>query len=1348
MITENNAAVLETSPYDSFSVLKDAHSTLLKRYGDGETSEVMDEVLTFISRASATGALLDGENEREASQSLLDYWMTVVYRAKLTPPDATLAEFDPALSPALDDDKCPYRGLNAFQESDKELFFGRERGIELLLKKLKTNRILFVDGPSGSGKSSIVLAGLVPALKADVIPGSANWRFFPAMVPGSNPLKNLARALGAALGRDASWIDGQAEAMEHNHAQLLETVSSLGPEPAVLVVDQFEEAFTLCLNDAWRNAFVNNLIALAKASAARHQIILTLRTDYNTYLAQYPELMKRFEVGQIRVMPLTASDLRAAIEEPAKRIGLKFEEGVVDNLVRDILGEPEGLPLLQFTLLRLWKTREDKRNRITLAQYRKLGGARRALALTADEFYHDLTEAKRVTLERIMLRLALPSGNLEVLRNPVRRATLYFEDPNRVNEVIDALWEAGLVRITQGETPANDKIEIAHEALVRHWPRLVEWIEKRRISMRQRLRLTVAAEQWLAHGKDEGGLLGGSLLTEALEQEDLNDLEKEFVQASQDLVKRQEEQKEAVRRREEELINARMVALQQRADEVAKSERRLRQFVVALAVLTIFALGTAAFGLVQANRARKGEQLAETNRKKAEEETTRAVNAGKEAKRQEDLALKKESEREEAANKAIAAQKEAETAQKQAESESDNAKRQTAFAMIEKRKADEYSAQLTEVTREQTITLQLKNEREAADEDLKKKRYEDAIGRYSSLIPQYKAAKDLRGEANTHSQLSIAHHSLAVKLERKGDTAGAKRNSEAADKSYQDGIKILNAQREAAGKDPAKLTPALWDLAQFYVEQGKIDDADKAYQELLTLHESNLARNDYFKRKAYNDVVETMVDFYREKKRDPLEQLYLRVLNKKKSVYDAAESDEVYFSLKELAQFYRDMKSYSKVIPVYLEVLSTLQQIGEKHPEVKTDDTFVEFLVDDTTSLGDAYANLTTPNLNEAEKYYSKALEVEKSRSSLTAQEKLQTYDIQVKLAEVLGKQKKHDSALKNYDEAIAFYQADAKSNIRKLALSLAAEARIYFDLGSEDKGMDAFRKAVTVSLLSDRGDIGVKENLADILINQIKADHAAGSKLKAEAARPYFARAEELTGLAALISSKTLTNTNQSLVSSLAAIHQAVFKSGDVAGDVSGVANLYYLILSLKARTATRSDYAIDFLVQELEKMNRESGGRQNTQATLIDAYKLLLDIKAKSPAEFDTPTTYATCNDLGQLYENQGKYLDAAQSYQKGLDIVERVFGKDNAYYVVESLMRLAKAYRLHMDYKTAENNFVRAKSNLEKKGQGDTLKMADVLEDYAELLAVTNRGDLAKQYKDNAQRIRLKNQPKVKS
>jgi len=225
--------------------------------------------------------------------------------------------------------------------------------------------------------------------------------------------------------------------------------------------------------------------------------------------------MPFWEAAQVRVTPLGAAELREAIEKPAERAGLKFEHGVVQELLDELLGEPAGLPLLEFTLLKLWERREH--NRVTLAAYRALGGGLQALARSADELYDSLIPEEQVTVKRILLRLVRPGDGLEVTSNRVRRDVLdrIGEDPGRVSRVLVSLTGAGLVRLTPGDSPDGDQVEVAHEALVRNWQRLVAWLDQARFEIATGRRLQARAEEWLRLGRSWSDLLNRQELDEA-----------------------------------------------------------------------------------------------------------------------------------------------------------------------------------------------------------------------------------------------------------------------------------------------------------------------------------------------------------------------------------------------------------------------------------------------------------------------------------------------------------------------------------------------------------------------------------------------------------------------------------------------------------------------------------------------------------------------------------------------------------------------------------------------------------------------------------------------------------------
>ena len=545
----NSASVFPTpneieSGFPSLAALRAVHGDLLKQYRQDQdngmplTAQLLSNIEAFIRRGQATGALLDSEDDRWATQSLLDYWIAILYRSGFEPPEATLADFDSSLAPELDDSLCPYLGLEAFQEDDHKRFYGRQRLLDQLLQKLQESRLLAVVGSSGSGKSSLVLGGLIPSLKAGKLLDSQNWHYYASMVPGSDPLENLARLFCPKCDDKSGSIEQKAQKFIQNSSYLTELLNHTDNQPSVLVIDQFEETLQLCLDQEKRDAFINNILGVIQSEGVSHHIILTMRVDFlkdATYMENfYPELNK----ATFFLTPLDASELREAIEKPANLIGLKFEQGLVNKLIKDVLGEEAALPLLQFTLLKLWDHRE--RNRITQEWYKRLGGGRLALSKSADEFYdNDLIPEDQVTCKRILLKMVQPTQGEEFTSRRIRVRELYGagEASDRVERVLKKLIEARLVKITQGYSSNDDQdtqVEVAHEALIRNWPRLVGWLKDEQGNLRNRLQLTTKAEEWDTKGRIDSALLRGELLKEAEQAEDLTDLEKEFIRISYD----------------------------------------------------------------------------------------------------------------------------------------------------------------------------------------------------------------------------------------------------------------------------------------------------------------------------------------------------------------------------------------------------------------------------------------------------------------------------------------------------------------------------------------------------------------------------------------------------------------------------------------------------------------------------------------------------------------------------------------------------------------------------------------------------------------------------------------------
>jgi hypothetical protein len=501
--------------FDGFSELRAEHTLLLREYhATGGTKDLIEKVLVFIQRGCQSGEILDGDDEREGAQRTLDHWATLLYRMSGSAPDATLTDFDSAKLPILRDEDCPYLGLNSFGEEQHACFFGRERLLERCVEVLLKVRMLSVIGQSGSGKSSLVSGGLVPALKSaefSQLPESPSWIYVGPVFPGSEPAESLLEALLPSFTTHQSPEHLKSELRQDS--SLLSTL--LGQKRAmVLVVDQFEETFTLCENDSSSASFLNLLIEFVKPPESFRRIIITMRSEFETWAARNPEFYQLFSTGQIRMLPMDQDELRRAIEMPAVAVGLKFESGVVDALIHDTLGEPAALPMLQFSLLKLWQTRQH--NRILQTAYAQLGGARLALAKCANEFFLRLAPENQITARRILLRMVRIGDGLEVHSQRIKLVSLYEtgEDPNRIDYVVSELAKAHLVRITAQGTPVA-QIEVAHEALIRNWPTLLEWIQQKRTDLLTRRRLNEYAAEWIRRNRSDAALIDAEILLES-----------------------------------------------------------------------------------------------------------------------------------------------------------------------------------------------------------------------------------------------------------------------------------------------------------------------------------------------------------------------------------------------------------------------------------------------------------------------------------------------------------------------------------------------------------------------------------------------------------------------------------------------------------------------------------------------------------------------------------------------------------------------------------------------------------------------------------------------------------------
>ncbi len=439
---------------------------------------------------------------------------------------------------------CPYRGLEPFHEDDAPLFFGRDKFADDLLQKVLAHPLIAVVGPSGSGKSSVVQAGLLPRLRRETWPNKT-WATV-IFTPRDQPFHSLAKELLPLYETAKSKTDQMIEARTLGEALAAGTIPLDDPINAalkatqtanrlLLVVDQFEELFTLT-QERYRQPFIESLIAAATRADSPVTVVLTLRADfYGQAIGLSRSLSDSIQQGLVNLGPMTKDELRQAIEAPAQRGGLSFEPGLVARLLDDVKGQPGNLPLLEFALKELWQRRQG--GTITNEQYDAIGTLEGAISKRADAQFERVPPAERDAVLRAFTRLVRVSAASEEGTDTRQRVRLKDLDA-AVHPIVRSFVTERLLVMSRDDETNEETVDVSHEALIRRWERLKELLNKDRQFLLWRQRLGLMLKEWQHAERDAGTLLRGVPLNEAqrwLKErgQDLNDSEREFIASSE-----------------------------------------------------------------------------------------------------------------------------------------------------------------------------------------------------------------------------------------------------------------------------------------------------------------------------------------------------------------------------------------------------------------------------------------------------------------------------------------------------------------------------------------------------------------------------------------------------------------------------------------------------------------------------------------------------------------------------------------------------------------------------------------------------------------------------------------------
>jgi tetratricopeptide (TPR) repeat protein/energy-coupling factor transporter ATP-binding protein EcfA2 len=474
---------------------------------------------------------------------------------------------------------CPYRELFAFQEEHAEFFFGRSTFINDLVQAVKTKPLVAVVGASGSGKSSLVFAGLLPRLRQE-----GSW-LIESFRPEKQPFNRLAAAFVHQLEPELGKSDRIDKAInlantirQYGFAYVLSEILKEHPgKQLLLVVDQFEELYTLCSEEE-RDRFIDVLLAGINDSLGL-KVVLTLRADFCGQAYTCRSLADALQSADLKLGSMNGEELREAIERPAQLMQVELEEKLTERLLEDVKQEPGNLPLLEFALTELWK--KQRQRTLTHQAYAEIGGVAKALANHAETVYAKLNETQQKQAQRIFLQLVHPGEGTEDTRRVATRGEVGADNWDLVTHLAGA--EARLVVTGRNEETEEETVEVVHEALLREWQQLRNWMESDRTFRIWQEELRSRRRRWQQNERNEEDVLTGSLLSAAEawlneRQADLSPEDREFIQLSVELRYRKELEKLSIQI-ELETERKQKEAAEQANQILAKAQTRAKQIV-------------------------------------------------------------------------------------------------------------------------------------------------------------------------------------------------------------------------------------------------------------------------------------------------------------------------------------------------------------------------------------------------------------------------------------------------------------------------------------------------------------------------------------------------------------------------------------------------------------------------------------------------------------------------------------------------------------------------------------------------------------------------------------------------